>query len=53
VDCSNPQSIGEGLEDCCAPEHQRVIQERAWSSPIWYSAQAQSTAKTIPHTDLR
>lgn len=53
VDCSNPQSIGEGLEDCCAPEHQRVIQERAWSSPIWYSAHAQPTTKVISGTDLR
>ncbi len=37
VDCARPETIGEGLQDCCAPEHQKVIQERAWSSPIWYS----------------
>ncbi|MBE9538721.1 MAG: DUF3604 domain-containing protein, partial [Proteobacteria bacterium] len=36
VDCRNPDSIGEGLAGCCAKEHRPVIQERAWSSPIWY-----------------
>jgi len=36
VDCSNPESVGEGLRECCSPDHQRMIQERAWSSPIWY-----------------
>jgi hypothetical protein len=37
VDCSDPDSIGDGLEGCCAPEHRPVIQERAVSSPIWHS----------------
>ena len=37
VDCSNPDSIGEGLEGCCAADHRPVIQERAVSSPIWHS----------------
>ncbi|MGI9293116.1 MAG: DUF3604 domain-containing protein, partial [Pseudomonadales bacterium] len=36
VDCSNPKTIGEGLEPCCAAEHRPVVHERAWSSPIWY-----------------
>jgi hypothetical protein len=36
VDCAKPETIGEGFEGCCAPEHRPVIQERAWSSPVWY-----------------
>jgi hypothetical protein len=37
VDCTRPETIGEGLEGCCAPEHRPVVQERAWTSPIWVS----------------
>jgi len=36
VDCSRPETIGEGFEGCCAAEHRPVVQERAWSSPVWY-----------------
>jgi hypothetical protein len=36
VDCARPDSIGAGLEGCCAEEHRPVIQERAVSSPIWF-----------------
>ncbi len=36
VRCDDPASIAEGLEACCAPEHRAAIQERAWTSPVWY-----------------
>ncbi|MFT4613729.1 MAG: hypothetical protein ACI9NT_000870, partial [Bacteroidia bacterium] len=34
--CDSPDTIPVGMESCCAPEHRPVVQERAWSSPIWY-----------------
>jgi hypothetical protein len=37
VSCDDPSTINPGFEDCCRADHQPVIQERAWTSPIWYS----------------
>jgi hypothetical protein len=37
IDCSVPGGIAPGLEACCAEDHRRSIQERAWTSPIWYA----------------
>jgi len=35
VDCS--EAVPRAHRACCSEAHQPVIQERAWSSPIWWS----------------
>ncbi|MCG8461006.1 MAG: DUF3604 domain-containing protein, partial [Holophagales bacterium] len=37
VDCSNPASVPAELAPCCSSDVPSHIQERAWTSPIWYS----------------
>ena len=36
IDCSVPASVPAAWAECCNPAVPKTIQERAWSSPIWY-----------------
>jgi hypothetical protein len=47
VDCSAPDTISEGYEGCCAADHRPVVQERAWSSPVWYSPGADAGSTNV------
>ena len=37
VDCSQPDSLNEDTAICCSGELASTVQERAWTSPIWYT----------------
>ena len=37
VRCDDPATVGEGFEPCCEPKVPKTVQERSWTSPIWYS----------------
>jgi hypothetical protein len=37
VDCEKPETFLNGFAGCCLPSHEPTVQERAWTSPIWYA----------------
>jgi hypothetical protein len=57
VDCNVPGSIPPGYGECCNAALGTTIQERAWSSPIWYRPEALGRVKAkvkygpVPGTD--
>jgi hypothetical protein len=40
VRCEEAQDVAPGWEPCCDPTYPRAIQERAWTSPVWYTPPA-------------
>jgi hypothetical protein len=50
VRCGDKSTIGEGFEPCCADDHTPLIQERAWTSPIWYRPANAERASLTPQT---
>ncbi len=37
ISCEDPDSVPEEWADCCNADYPKTVQERAWTSPIWYS----------------
>ncbi len=36
INCDDPESVPEEFANCCNADYPKTIQERAWTSPIWY-----------------
>ena len=48
VNCSNADSLPPADAQCCKPRVEPTIQERAWTSPIWYSPEAPMNGPVDP-----
>jgi hypothetical protein len=49
ISCDAPGGPPEGFAGCCDPAIPRTIQERAWTSPIWYTPPpAAAAAQSLP-----
>jgi hypothetical protein len=47
VDCSNPGSVPSIYADCCSGIVDKTVQERAWTSPIFYQPEGLGTKGQI------
>ena len=47
VNCALPSTVSEGYKGCCEAEHRPIVQERAWSSPIWYGPTSKSGSAAL------
>jgi hypothetical protein len=37
VDCSKPDALDADSAICCSEQLKKTVQERAWTSPVWYT----------------
>jgi hypothetical protein len=51
VRCEEPATVTSGFEPCCDAEVPKTIQERAWTSPIWYVPAGEGDAPRGSETD--
>ncbi|TFH20228.1 MAG: DUF3604 domain-containing protein [Myxococcales bacterium] len=47
IDCALPGTIPAGMEECCNEDRPHTIQERAWTSPIFYSPESFGRFKSV------
>jgi hypothetical protein len=41
VDCSVPEAVPPDFADCCNADFPQTVQQRAWTSPVWYRPAAE------------